>query len=309
MANSHGLIQHATLMSFEILQRLTYKLPMLTQFAHTFSQNLKLGQKVHISDVGEGSVRTFSTSTGYQADLNRTDTDYQVTVDKWKYYTQSWAADDLHKSERDLIAEEGDRGAYVLGRSIIDDVLTLLTGYAAGSRIGITPTAPDFDHDDALDVWKAFEANGVPGPYFGVLNAAAARSLLGDATILNTRTNPGNNSLQTGNLMPIAGIDWSVYGGLPTQYFASNEEIFGFACNRDAILFAGGAPRDVSEIAGIEFPKNYITRVVTDPNTGLSLRWLAFMDGQAQTFEIHYAMMYGYLEGKESLMRVLHDTA
>lgn len=306
MANSFGTVQVATLVSQEILAKLRFKLPMIFNFAHRFEPLLKWGQAITIHDVGEGTVADVTAANGYgSGETSRTDTAHTVTVNKWKEYRQTWESDTMHSSERDLVEEEGNRGAYKLAKTFVDDVLdTLLPTYT-----NVTTTsaaAEDFDVTDVRGVRRKIVERGLQGPFFGVVNSDGWYGLTGDSVVIAAEPNDANNNVVQGaELKRVSNIQFSEYAGMNT--IAGNT--FGFVAEKPGMLITAGAPQDIAEMVGERSTDHgYRTGVETDPETGLSIRWLFFLDGRAQTAEIVYSIMYGYAKGREASMEVLKST-
>jgi hypothetical protein len=129
----------------------------------------------------------------------------------------------------------------------------------------------------------------------GIVNSSAFKALSGDQLVTTQLANPNAQTdySLTPNLLKARGFEIIEYPQLPDN----SEDLNGVFMGLGAIVGATGVPAD-SNAAGMfpGVPNVAAVRVVTDPDTGLSV-----LERMAKTsnggIQLDYAWIYGFAKG------------
>lgn len=246
------------------------------------------------------SVQNYDATNGYQAsgaEASSLLTDIPVVLDQHKHVPVKLDHIDQLSSRKDLYLGAINDMAFVLGKKVVDDVLGLVK--AANFSTAITESIANTTKATLDTATKKLNQRGAaPTGRFGIVNSDFYNALESDAQIssgdYHGQRRAGN---AFGNLQNLAGFAnvWE-YPDLP----ANAENVAAFFGTRPAIAIVSRLPSDPLEIAraaGVPVPA--LIQTVTDPDSGLSLLGIQWV--QLGTFDIWLtvALLYGFAAGKQ----------
>lgn len=284
----------ATLSATEIVQdtleAFKVRFPMLTG-GNGFSTDFS-GSPARYNDQIIAHVRTlpstqsYDATNGYQANGSEASsllTDIPVTLNNHKHVPVKIDHIDVLSSRKDLYRGAIADMAFVLGKAIVDDALAEVKAANFHYGANVTVTNTDKTTLDAATK-KLNELGASPMNRFAIVNSGFYNALEADARISNSeyhgQQRAGNAYGSLVNLSGFANV-WE-YPDLTT---AAAESINAFCSARGSVCIASRIPSDPSELASsIGIPKIANFTPVTDPDSGLTLLGIEWMD--AGTFDI-----------------------
>lgn len=299
----------ATLSATEILQdtlaAFKVQFPMIAGpngFGTDFSNDRARKDDIVIAHIRTlPSVQNYDATNGYQAsgaEASSLLADIPVTMNQHKHVPVKLDHLDQLASRKDLYQGAVNDMAFVLGKKVVDDALAEVK---AANFSEITTESIANTTKDTLDAQtKGLNTRGAAATgRFGIVNSDFANKLEEDARISSgdyhgqRRTTNAYAHFQ--NLAGFADI-WE-YPSLP----ANGENVVAFFGTRAAIVIVSRLPSDpldIARAAGIPVPA--LIETVTDPNSGLSLLGLQWV--QLGTFDIWLtvALLYGIKAGKQA---------
>ena len=280
------------------------RLPFLTSaFATDFSdENAKLNQTVNARIASLPSVQDYDASTGYKANATESKSlldDVPVTINRHKHVPIKLDFLDAASTvnQINLLEESTMNCGYVLAKSMADYCLSLAV--AANFSETSTYSTANSDLDMLVNIREDMNAVGTsPLNRFGIVNSAVMSTLTTDSRIASGDYHGqrigGEAYGRLSNIQGFANI-WE-YPDTP----ANAENMTGFFGTRESIILATRVPRDANEIAaaaGIPSIASFDT--MTDPDTGLTLLGIKWVE--AGTFDVYctVAVMYGAAAGMQ----------
>lgn len=279
-----------SLVTQRALELLKQRLPTLSAISTDFSENaVKFGQVVVSRIKTVPTVGTYSAANGYVS-ANTTTTDVPVTINQHKFSQVDFNAEELGGTDRDLIGEQAETMFYALGKDVTDFVLALITNAFTNAS---TITAANFARPSVIDIAGALNGRGVPDMgRFLLLNSTYFGSLAKDTTIANFAAYQRGEILTAGQLPPVHGFSVIEAPGLPT---AGN--LTGFAGTASTLVVATRLPNDYTRaLPGAN--GGGVVRTVTEPNTGLSVQLVEWVNHQMGAAYARAAWMYGAARGQ-----------
>ena len=283
--NSLGTLS-GTLVVQRSLDFLKYEYPVLTRISSNYSDaNAKKGQTIETRLRTGLTARDYVAADGY-VDSDATTTDVPVLIDKHKYIQVKFGVEELASTMRGLFAEQEEPMHYALGSALVDDLYALTTNANYGNKT--TAALVDFKRTTIVAMGTALSKRKVPK--FGrtlLINSDYYGQLAGDDTILALAAQQ-DRSIITGNkLPPIHGFEIFEAGSLPTT-----ANLTGFGFRPDAWAMATRVPADYTEaLAGL--PATGLVQVVTNPDTGISVMLVQYVDHKMGVARGRIALMYG----------------
>jgi hypothetical protein len=298
----------ATLSTSEVLMdvldafRVLY--PALNSFSTDFSYaEARLNQTVIARISKVPAIATYDPVTGYKngaADVNNIVEDVPVTVDQHKHvpvkisYLQSIA------TRRDLYAEAVKNIAFALGKAVTDECLAKVV--AANFSEKTTETLAATSRDTLGKVTKAMNIKGAALLRYGIVSSDFYNALDQDVRIASGDYHgQQRKGSPYGVLSNVAGFQsiWE-YPSLPVGATAGTELLSGFFYDKRAIVVSTRLPADIISVAasaGIPQIANFQT--VTDPDTGLSLLGIRWMEPGTFDVYVTVTLLWGSKAGKQ----------
>ena len=287
-----------------VLDAFKVRLPFLvSSFATDFSnERAKFNQTVNARIAGLPTVQSYDATTGYKA--NATDsksllTDIPVTIDQHKhvpikldFLDQASAVNQIN-----LLEEATMNCGYVLAKSIADYCLAKVV--AANFSETNTYTVANSDLDMLDNVRKDMNLVGANTMgRFGIVSSDVMSTLTTDARIASGDYHGQRiNGEALGVLRGIQGFGniWE-YPDMP----GNSENLTSFFGTKESIILATRVPSDTADVAAsMGIPLNAQFDTMTDPDTGLTLLGIKWME--QGTFDIYctVAVMYGAVAGSQ----------
>jgi hypothetical protein len=246
------------------------------------------------------TVSTYDAVTGFgngATDAAALLQDVPVTMNQLPQVPTNVTYLDNVASMKDLYEEAIRNSAYVLGKNIID---TILTGV---SLANFSNTVTQNIAGTSVSTLESIRSqlntqHAAPMGRFGIMSTPAAESLQDDQRMMNALFY-GNLSASTAyrNYKGVCGFEniWE-YPDMPANGMA----LSGFFGDRRAVTIATRIP-DLSAFAGVfpNIPELAKWEVVEDPNSGLAILGISWMT--LGTFTANFAMtfLYGYTMGNQ----------
>jgi hypothetical protein len=264
--------------------------PWLTKISTDFSaEGAKFGQPIITRLRAVPTAQSFVPGTGY-ARQAATLTDVPVTIDQHKGVEIAFTANELASTSRDLFGEQAEGCHYGLGAALINTVLALLT--VANFPYESVEAANDVDADTMDALSAALTGRLVPDmARIGLLSSATYRKLGKDTSIVNLAAFRREEIITQGVLPPIKGIQPFEVVGLP-----SGENLTGFAGTPDALALVTRVPNDYTAVMP-DVAGNGTVQIVTNPDTGISVMLVRYVDHKAAESAWRVALMWGAAKG------------
>lgn len=285
------------------LELLKFEFPMLGRVTTDFSaENARYNQEVNTRIVTVPSVVAYHTTNGYVPTATTT-TDVPVTINAHKSVPIKFDANVLASTFRQLFEEQLPAMHYAIGKDMVDALYALIvTGTFTGTPT--TEAEVDFDRTSVIDMGTALTLAGVPLQGRTLLLAPAYYgALMSDSAIVNLAANQ-RAEIITGNRLPmIHGFEVIEAANLPTT-----GNLRGFGFSRSALVIAARVPTDVSNA----FPGvsgGAVTRVITNPDTGLSVLMIQHVAPVLGHAYLILAWMYGVAAGQVAAGNILRSSA
>lgn len=276
------------------------RVPALFAFSTDFSAargvlNQALIAKIRVLP----TVATYDATTGYANGATAVSSllvDVPVTMDQHKHVPVKITHLAQLASQRNLYEDMVADLAYVLGKSVVDYALTKVL--AANFTQSTTEAIVDTNRDTLGAVRKAMNAKGAGPQRYGIVNSDFAEALDADSRIASK----DYYGQQTGreaylHLKGCSGFNdiWE-YPDLP----ANAQNLSGFFFDSRAITVATRIPDNSVEYAqSIGIPQVAATEIVTDPDTGLSLLGIKWMNAPTLDSFCTVALIYGVTAGAQ----------
>jgi hypothetical protein len=247
------------------------------------------------------SVQDYDATNGYKANAAEASSllvDVPLTLNRLKHVPVKVDHLDQLASRIDLYKGAVADMAFVLGKSVVDYGLSLIV--ANNFSYGTNETIANTSKSTLNAATKKLNTNGCnPAGRFGIVNSAFYNALEEDVRV-SSKDFSGQQRTDNayGVLTNVAGFKRIFeYPDFP----ANAQNLNAFFGTRPAIAVAARLPKDSSEIAkaaGIPMIAKFDT--LTDPDSGLSLFCIEWME--AGTFDLYttVALLYGAAAGKQA---------
>lgn len=287
-ANSLGALS-GELITQRSLSLLKQKLSWLFKISTDFSDaSVSFGQEIKTRLRTVPGVSDYTPGVGYSRQDAITP-EVPVIIDQHKGVEIAFNANELGSTTRDLFGEQAEGGHYALGYAFASYILALITKPAFPNESVEAVADVSADTMDALDA--ALTTRGVIGPRVGLLSSLVYRRLGKDTSIVTLAGFQMKEIITEGTLPPIKNIQPYEVIGLPV---ANN--LTGFACTPDALAFATRLPNDYTK-AMPDVPSNGVIQTVKNPDTGISVALVRYIDHKAAVAAWRVAVQFGAAKG------------
>lgn len=277
-----------------ILQRsltlLKLKFPLLSAISTDFSDSeIKLNQAVRSRIRTIPTATDYNTTTGYAAS-DATTTDVAVTIDQHKAVMIEFNANEVASTGRDLFGEQAEGASYAIGKTLVDALYARIT--AGNFSTATVQAVGGFGRATMVKIAKALTARGgADVGRFALLNQDYYEALSNDSTILNLAAYQKPELITGYSLPPIATLQPYEAVNLPTT-----GNLTGFAGTADALVIATRLPGDY--IGALPGAGNGSSSVVTNPDTGVSVQLVNYVDHKLGKAVWRAAFMFGTAPGQ-----------
>jgi len=289
-----------TLVTQRTLELLKFIFPPLTRFTTDFSdQPATFNQTIMTRIVSVPAVQTYSTATGWP-DSTATTTDVPVVINNHKGVPIMFGEQLLASTMRRLFDEFAEAQAYALGKNLVDALYANLTDANFTNNSVFASTA--FNRASVVDIGVALQLRGVPlglGNRTMILWPAAFGNLEKDSAVIQFATNVPRPNLFTDGVtpassfaIPIEAFDIYSAPNLPSN----NANLVGFGGSKSALCIATRTPNDYTTVLpGASFGN---VQMVTDPDIGMTVMQVQFVDHVLAAAKSRIALMYGTAAGQ-----------
>jgi len=288
-----------TLVTQRTLELLKFTFPSLTMFTTDFSdQGAQFNQTIMTRTVEVPDVQTYNTSTGW-TDSDADTADVPVTIDNHKGVPITFNANILAETVRRLFDEFAPAQAYALAKDMIDDLYSNITDANFTNNSVITTAS--FNRASVVDVGIAQDLLGVPSG-MGMRTLLLYPTVFGNMekdTVLTTYaafreaqliTNP--TPAPPSLVINVENYQVVKAPNLPTN----NGNVTGFAGSKSALCIATRVPNDyTAALPGASFGN---VQVVTDPDIGISVQLVQYVNHTLGSATSRIALMYGTNAGQ-----------
>jgi hypothetical protein len=232
----------------------------------------------------------FVAGTGY-ARANAGTTDVPITINQHNGVEIAFNANETSSTNRDLFGEQVEGCHYAIGKGLVDAVLAVIT--VANFANETIKAVEDIDADtmDVMDA--ALGGRGVVGPRFGLLTSGAYRKLGKDSSIVSLAAFQLKEVITAAMLPPIKNIQPYEVFNMPAP---AGENLIGFAGTADSLALATRVPNDYANaLPGVT--GNGTVQIVTNPDTGISVQLVRYVDHKAAESAWRLALMWGAAKG------------
>jgi phage I-like protein len=286
-ANSLGTLA-GDLVVQRALDLLKLNFPVLRSITTDFSaESARQGQAIKTRIVSVPSVVTLDDATGWSSS-DATTTDVAVTIGQPKGVQIEYGSSELAKTARDLFGEQVEACHYALAKDLVDALYALIT--AGNFANATTKATASFGRADVVAMEKALASRGVEGPRTLLLNADTYERLSNDSTLVNLAVYQRPEVITGYAMPPVGGFDVVRAINLP-----GTGNLTGFGFRKDALVVATRLPEDYTRA----FPgaAHGSVSVVTNPDTGISVQKVDFVDHRLAKALSRIAWAYGVAKG------------
>ncbi len=288
-----------TLVVQRTLELLKFTFPSLAMFTTDFtSEQATFGQTIMTRTVDIPDVQTYSTSAGWTSSTANT-SDVPVTIDHHEGVPITFNEQIMASTIRRLFDEQAPAQAYALAKSMVDALYGNLTD--ANFDNNIISTLGAFSRAKVIDAGIALDLAGVPSglgmrtmllwpTFFGALEKDTALIQLAAFQKPEIITNPTGAGVSL--VIPVESFQVVKAPNLPTN----DSNLVGFAGSKSALCIASRLPNDYTKFApGVSYGN---VQTVTDPDLGLSVMLVQYVDHTLATGNQRISLMYGTAAGQ-----------
>jgi len=257
------------------------------------SEAAKYNASVFTHRISATTAQDYSQANGYVATAT-TQTDVQITLNKFKHVSYSVDDQERTSSNINLIERFAGAAAHALGLQMVGDLLALVTSSTFTSALTVASSA--FSYRSVVSAGITLNNNNAPANgRYAVLNPSFYGALLNDSTVVANPQITGD-LVRTAGIGNVAGFNISAYSAIPSNSIT----LGGFFAQQEALLIAARVPEVPT---GVPIPGDI--SVVTEPRTGLSVQVREAYSVQTGQLSRTYALIYGVKAGEpNSLVRI-----
>jgi len=293
MANSIGTT-NANVIAQRALEILVADYSFLRNSVTDFSSEAaKYNASIYTHRISATTAQDYSQANGYVATAT-TQTDVQITLNKFKHVSYSVDDQERTSSNINLIERFAGAAAHALGLQMVGDLLTLVTSTSYTSAL--TQSSATFSYASVVSAGITLNNANVPQhDRYAVLAPSYYGRLLNDSTIVANAQISGEQS-RTAGIGSVAGFNINMYSAVPSNSIT----LGGFFAQREALLIAARVPEIPTNV-----PIPGTIDTVTEPRTGLSIQIREAYNVFSGQLQRTYCLIYGCKAGEtNSLVRI-----
>lgn len=282
----------------DILRAFKKKITPLSAFSTVYSNVALQGTdtvQVPYYPLSTTASSNFVAGTGYTTDIDTTDDNKQITIDKRKYQKFTYSSATLRRQPYFNVQMHLMLKAEQLGVDVWTDVLSVVTNSNFGAA-SVTKPYNAFDYDDLVDL--SVICNQADWPEAGrsaFMDSAYDGNLRKDLRFVSALNSGSTETLRMGVVGNAAGFATYQSPRIPTN----SENLVGFVTVPSAIICAT-AP--IEPAPGV---RQLLVRyeLVTDPATGISF---TYKHGGNATTDVDNEIIecaYGYAAGEAAALK------
>jgi len=293
MANTIGTT-NANVIAQRALEILVADYSFLRNSVTDFSNEAaKYNASIYTHRISATTAQDYSQANGYVATAT-TQTDVQITLNKFKHVSYSVDDQERTSSNINLIERFAGAAAHALGLQMVGDLLALVTSSSFTSAL--TQSSATFSYASVVSAGITLNNNNVPQhDRYAVLAPSYYGRLLNDSTIVANAQISGEQA-RTAGIGSVAGFNINMYSAVPSNSIT----LGGFFAQREALLIAARVPEIPTNV-----PIPGTIDTVTEPRTGLSIQIREAYNVFSGQLQRTYCLIYGCKAGEtNSLVRI-----
>lgn len=293
-----------------------FKQPILTRYitpANVLTYVPGVGYTSDAATIAANAGETETTGTLTKSVPSATDV--TVTMDQHKAVELEFHVQKLASTVRNLFAEQLSGQLYSLAETINQFVLTKIFAAAwTGIVSSYTKGLGAFNLKSLVDIKAKMTISKIPDVgRFLLLHTFYHDVILQDANLLNAKAilsliNKDVTAFESGDIPAIFGLKplesqlSSANTGVLTSWTddtnLGNTNQVGFAGNMSSMLFVARVPTDYTALAaGMGVPATAQVEIVTEPDSGLSMMIVRYVNHEKASISVRAALMYGAAQG------------
>jgi len=262
------------------------------------------------------NVLTFTAGSGYGAGTPSVPsaTDVQVTLSQHKAVELVFPTTTLGSTVRNLFAEQQGAQFYALAEEVNKYFLTqLFAATWSGTVASVTSALANWSITSMVGVKNALTISKVPDVgRFCLLHSYYHDKLLEDTNLVLANTilaalNKDNAAFQSGELPVLFGVkplesqlaaakNGALVSLTDSTTIATNADSVGFAGNSASMVFVARVPQDYTAVLK-DVPSTAAIEIVTEPDSGLSMMLVKYVNHGLAAAAARCAFMYGAAQG------------
>ena len=304
-----------TLVTQRTLELLKFIFPPLTRFTTDFSdQPATFNQTIMTRIITIPTVVSYSTATGW-ADSTAGTSDVPVVLNQHRGIQINFGENLLASTMRRLFDEFAEAQAYSLAKDLVDNPAGgLYSRFTDANYTNNTISASTaFNRAAVIDIGVALDLRGVPAGLGNnrtmLLWPAAFGNLEKDTSIIQFGTNVPAPSIITEGGQPIAfAINVEAFAIYKAANMPSNNaNLVGFAGSKSALCMVTRTPNDYTTVLPGSSYGN--VQMVTDPDIGITVMQVQFVDHVLGVARNRIALMYGTAAGQTNAGQLIKAAA
>ena len=284
------------------LSMLKHTFPFLRAITTDYSaENANFNQTIITRLRGALNVNPYVDRAGYGNNDAKT-TDVSIKIDKHVGVPLSFSVNELAETSRDLFGEQVEGMHYALGLSLVNSLLALIT--AANFDKATAAKLSAFGRPTMTTLAKELNKTAVsPLNRFALLNPDFFEKLGQDAALVQLAAFQKPEFITEYRLPPVAGF--SLYEATTLPAAAA---LAGFVGTSESLALATRLPNDYTKaIPGAT--GGGVVSTVTNPDTGISVQLVQYVNHDTAVSTARVALMYGVAVGNPATGRRLTQTA
>jgi len=255
-------------------------------------------------------------------------TDKSITLNKFKATEIEFPVSLLSGSIRNLFAEQYGAQTYALAESINTDVLAgMFASSWSGVKSSYVKTLGAWNLSGMIGVKNAMTIAKIPDVgRFALMHSFYHDKLLEDSNLLSAKAilaliNKDVSSFESGEVPSLFGVkplesqlaSATAAGALTTwtdDADPATTAIWGFAGNMSSYMFVSRPPQDwTTTLQQLGIPSTASIRIVTEPDSGLSMMVFSFADNGKMSISQRVCLMWGHAQGDPRVGILLKNAA
>lgn len=265
---------------------------ILSRIATDFSDAAaQYGQTIISRIIVVPAVETYHVTNGWVQQTAAQTVDVPCTIDQHKAVPLGFNTQLLGSTVRRLFAELAPAASYALAKNVIDTMYAVITAANFADPAPFVTAAVDFGRRTFTKVGAIFNKAGVPQTNrFALINSDYQEVLENDPTLLSLAVYQKPEVITEGMLPPIKKFQPLEAPNLP-----ATGNLAAFFGHKSSLLVAARVPNDYTAV--LPGASHGSVQIISDPDTGMSVMLVQYVDHQKARAEWRIALMYGVAKG------------
>ena len=294
-----------TLVTQRTLELLRFQFPVLGRITTDFSDlPAQFNQTIMSRIIAIPSASDYDATNGW-TDSAAATTDVPITINKHKGVPITFNQNILASTVRRLFEEFAPASSYALAKAMIDDLYANITD--ANFSNNTVQATSGFARSSVISLGTALTLRGVPQGDMNrtlLLYPTVFAQLAQDTSLVTFAAFQRPDLFERGAqdtafAFPVHGFSVNEAPNLPTN----NGNVTGFGFSKSALVLAARVPNDyTSVLPGASYGN---VQVITDPDLGISVMLVQYVDHKKGTATQRIALMYGTAAGQGNAGQLL----